>query len=474
VSPREYIEQPLYHLDLLTSSRQQRLDKVVRYESFRPHLLAAGGGRLNEAFYLPELRGSLAWWQVPEEDRATLVQALEGSMPPLAPASLDEDVSVVSLAEMDRISASFRKAPAVSLAAVGSVRKGRGACADACRATIEPPQPTISLAPSERRQVFFRVRNESSEHWPESLEARPPIRLSYHWLHLDGSVHTAEGQRSPFPRVVAPGERVLAPVHVDAPAAAGDYVLDVHVIHEHVRRYDRSCRIPVRVADPHGLPPAGARLTETAPVRLSRWRGMRIPTTIHRVWLGGGPVPDEHERFGRTFVRHHPDWEMRLWTEEDLPALGIGRMEYERARTHAELSNLVRYEVLHRHGGVYVDTDVECLRPLTPLLHGIDAFAALEAPGRLGNAVLGAVPGHRVFARAAALARQTLGVFQPRSASTNGPYFLSLIVEQEQGMAIFPAHYFYPYLWDEPERRHDTFPNAYTVHHWTISWLAAA
>ena len=188
------------------------------------------------------------------------------------------------------------------------------------------------------------------------------------------------------------------------------------------------------------------------------------------MWLGGKAIPEEHERFAGTFAHHHRDWEMRLWTDADLPELDIGPGERERARTHAELSNLVRYEVLHRHGGVYADTDVECLRPLTPLLRGIDAFAALEVPGGICTAILGAAAGHPVFARASRLARATLGT-GVHSPDANGPRFLSLIIEQEANVAIFPKRLFYPYLWDELERRHETFPDAYAVHHWTLSWV---
>jgi hypothetical protein len=163
---------------------------------------------------------------------------------------------------------------------------------------------------------------------------------------------------------------------------------------------------------------------------------------------------------------------MRLWTDENLAQLDITTAERERARTQSELSNLVRYELLQRFGGVYVDTDVECRRSLTPLLRGIDAFAALERPGRVGTAVLGSIAGHPIFERAAGLARRTLGLGAD-SSDANGPYFLSLILEQEPNMAIFGPQLFYPYLWDELERRNEAFPDAYTVHHWTLSWLTA-
>jgi hypothetical protein len=397
---------------------------------------------------------------VPDEDRAAIARALEGPATPLTTEpfeqqALVENVPLVSLQEMDR------------------VWEGRVVPESAYRASLEPRDSVLSLAPSERRHVFFHVGNEGTERWPAHIDAEPQIRLSYRWLNPDGSVHTQEGPRSPFSRAVNPGERILTPLHVDAPSAGGDYVLEVDVVHENVRWFDCSCRVPTRVRDPAGLPPTGVRLRESRPPRLQRWRRMRIPRTIHRVWLGERPMSAEHERFGETFAQHHPGWEMRLWTDEDLPELDIATSERERARTPAELSNLVRYEILHRYGGVYVDTDFECQRPFDRLLRGIDAFAALESVGRLGTGVIGALAGHPIVARAARNARRTLGI-GAHSADANGPYFYTLIVEQEierePNIAIFGAPLFYPYRWDELERRNDAFPEAYAIHHWALSW----
>jgi hypothetical protein len=452
VKPCEYIEEPLYHLDLLINDYERRRDKAVRYEVARPRMQAPGGGRINEAFYLPELRERLALRPVPEEDRAAIARALAGTSAPVSGSSA-RVVRRVSLEEMDR------------------VWEGRRVRGDAYRASIEMRESRrLSMAPSERRHVLMRVRNEGTERWPASLEERPRIRLSYRWLNPDGSVHTPEGPRSPFPRVVEPGERVLAPLHVDAPPDAGEYVLEVDVVHEDVRWFECARRLPVSVEAPRGLLPTGARLCETGRARGGDREGMRIPPTIHRVWVGEKPMPEEHERYGRTFEEHHPGWEMKLWTEEHLEELGIGSKERGLARAASELSNLMRYEVLHRHGGVYVDTDVECLKPLTPLLEGVEAFAALEVPERVGTAILGSVAGHPTFERAARLARESLAT-GAHSVDANGPYFLTLILEQEPGVDIFSAELFYPYLWDEPERRHERFPDAYTVHHWAQSWL---
>lgn len=457
--PREYVEEPLYHLALLTCDLGQREDKAVRYEGARPGLIAPGGGRLNEAFHLPELRDTLERAPTPEEDRAAIARALAGSRPdrhavssgPAGSPGARPRVTNVSLAEMDRH------------------WRGRAVTPGAYKARIEPRGPHLSLTPSERRDVCFRVHNDGDERWPAGLDERPPIRLSYHWFERDGSLH-AEGPRSAFPREVAPGESLLVPLCVEGPAEQGEYVLEVDLVHEHVRWFGCAHRTHVRVVAQDELPAAAPRLQETAALRFRRWRRTRIPPTIHRVWLGGGPMPTEQQRFGESFARLHPGWEMRLWSERDLPELDIGAEERERSRSHSELSNLVRYEILRRYGGLYVDTDVECRQTLTPLLRGIDAFAALETPGTVGSAILGSVADHRVFTRAARLARTTLGE-GPNSPAASGPQFLSRVIEQEQDMAIFPARLFYPYLWYEPERRHEHFPEAYAVHHWAKSWV---
>ena len=126
-----------------------------------------------------------------------------------------------------------------------------------------------------------------------------------------------------------------------------------------------------------------------------------IPRILHRVWVGPDPLPEDFARNGESWRRHHPDWEMRLWTEDELPR-DLTRPEvYERLRKPTERSDIIRLEVLFRFGGVYVDTDFECLRPIEPLVEeGVDFFTCYLKPGRVNNAVIGSVAGHPLLERA--------------------------------------------------------------------------
>ena len=183
------------------------------------------------------------------------------------------------------------------------------------------------------------------------------------------------------------------------------------------------------------------------------------------MWLGGHKMPRELVEYGQTWRQHHPGWKFRLWRDRDLRRL-VPSDAVARARHHVELSDLLRFEVLRRYGGVYVDTDFECLRPLDPLLEGERVVLGYEKPGRVGSAIVASVPGHPLLVDAAQQAEKTVGL-GANSADATGPYLLTLLVRDYPDVRILPQKTFYPYGWDELERRDDEFPNSYGVHHWT-------
>ncbi len=166
----------------------------------------------------------------------------------------------------------------------------------------------------------------------------------------------------------------------------------------------------------------------------------------------------------------HPGWERCLWTDENRPRL-TNESLFERATLPAQRADILRYEVVLRFGGVYLDTDFECLRNLEPLTAGTEAFGCEQEPAMVGNAVFGSVAGHRwlldVVGRIPAAFEQSTSV-----VDATGPGLVTAVTAEHPEVKIFPPAVFYPYQGHEPSRAAGPFPDAYGVHRWHGSWLA--
>ena len=74
-----------------------------------------------------------------------------------------------------------------------------------------------------------------------------------------------------------------------------------------------------------------------------------------------------------TWATQNPTWEMKLWDDAEC-ALFVATEFPEYLAAYAALPHNVeradffRYMVVLRYGGVYADIDVECRRPLDPLV----------------------------------------------------------------------------------------------------------
>lgn len=186
-----------------------------------------------------------------------------------------------------------------------------------------------------------------------------------------------------------------------------------------------------------------------------------VPRVVHRIWLGPNPLPDEFAAYGESWARLNPGWEVKLWTEDDVPS-DLRRPEArERLRVPAERSDILRLEVLWRHGGVYVDTDFECVRPLEELVGGLDFFCAYLKPGQVNNAFIGATPGHPILDRALDALRPSEWHGYDKAAA--GPEFVDTLLRGDRDVAIFAPELVYP---NTPEQREA----AYAIHHQARSW----
>lgn len=103
-----------------------------------------------------------------------------------------------------------------------------------------------------------------------------------------------------------------------------------------------------------------------------------IPKIIHYCWFGKGEMPELAQKCVESWHGLLPDWEFKLWNEDsfDVTSVNYTKEAYS-AKKYAFVTDYVRLYALYTEGGVYMDTDVELLKPLDDLLH-LGAFTGYE------------------------------------------------------------------------------------------------
>ena len=117
---------------------------------------------------------------------------------------------------------------------------------------------------------------------------------------------------------------------------------------------------------------------------------MSIPKIIHYCWFGGGPISPESRKCIESWKKYCPDYKIIEWNEQnfEISQNRYAQQAYE-AKKYAFVSDYVRLAVLYEYGGIYLDTDVELVRPLDELLEH-KGFIGMEhsAPSPYGRTLL--------------------------------------------------------------------------------------
>ena len=104
-----------------------------------------------------------------------------------------------------------------------------------------------------------------------------------------------------------------------------------------------------------------------------------IPKTIHYCWFGGNPLPELAVKCIESWKRICPDYEIIEWNEKNVDIASCPayvREAYE-AKKWGFVPDYIRVKLIHDNGGIYLDTDVELIKNLDPLLEQ-EAFFGFE------------------------------------------------------------------------------------------------
>ena len=201
-----------------------------------------------------------------------------------------------------------------------------------------------------------------------------------------------------------------------------------------------------------------------------------IPKIIHYCWFGKGDKPLKVQKCIKSWKKYCPDYQIIEWNENnfDINMSKYTKFCYENKK-YAFLSDFVRLWVIYNNGGIYMDTDVEVIRPLDELTDN-EAYFGFENNDYVNTGVgFGAEIKNKIV-------KLMIEEYDLNSEKLVGCPALNTKALVKQGLnlngqsqiingaKIYPVEYFNPY--DSLTGKLKKTINTYTIHWYAGSWLS--
>jgi len=230
---------------------------------------------------------------------------------------------------------------------------------------------------------------------------------------------------------------------------------------------------------------------------------IKIPKILHHVWLGPNQIPDNLKKCLNTCYVDHLSWKHMFWTDDNLPEMNMFRDEYNIDNNYARKSDLVRIAALYQYGGVYLDMDIESIKPIDNLLKGYSFIVATEAgkPDKknikethINNAVIAATKRNKILTKLIIEIKKRYAkiTIKPEDhpltyvADLGGPGVLNYLDNDKQLEGkynkTYTHEYFYPLHysdringienWKIPSDPNILDEKTHLIHHFAASWYS--
>lgn len=207
-----------------------------------------------------------------------------------------------------------------------------------------------------------------------------------------------------------------------------------------------------------------------------------IPKVIHYIWLGGNPLPKIAEKCIKSWKKYCPDYEIKRWDESnvDIDCCVYCRQAYD-AKKYAFASDILRFKILEQEGGIYLDIDVELIKPLDELLNNrlIGGFEnerfsnpgillGAESHNELINELIEEYNSKTFQVTPGMKNQETICEIFTRKLKTIG-FEINNSTQEIDGIKIYSSEYFCPKSMSDG-RTYKT-ANTYSIHHYASTWV---
>ena len=211
----------------------------------------------------------------------------------------------------------------------------------------------------------------------------------------------------------------------------------------------------------------------------------KIPKIIHYCWFGHNPLPPIAIKCIDSWKNTLPEYEIKEWNESnfDLESNTYIKQAYD-CKKWAFVTDYIRLKVLYEYGGIYMDTDVEVLKPLDSFLK-LPAFSGFESIDKIETGIIGAVKENKWV-------KELLEDYDYRTfLKLDGSYDLTpnvdiitnitkmrYSIKLDNSLQHLDDVSFYPYDWfcakNFETGKITKTENTYTIHHFSGSWISVS
>ncbi len=211
----------------------------------------------------------------------------------------------------------------------------------------------------------------------------------------------------------------------------------------------------------------------------------QIPSKIHYCWFGGKPIPDEMKRYMDSWLDMNPEFELILHDESNY---NIQKNPYMyqayKSKAWGFVPDFARLDIIYNEGGIYLDTDVQLVKPLEPLMRD-EAFFGFcnDIYINLGNG-FGAIPHHPLIKKMldcykevsfinddGTLNRKPCQYYQTPIFKQVGFDATQNEMQRINGIAVYPNSVLSPYGNNDLDGFNNIGANTIGIHYSSTTWL---
>jgi len=175
-----------------------------------------------------------------------------------------------------------------------------------------------------------------------------------------------------------------------------------------------------------------------------------IPRVIHQLWIGPNPAPT---KFMDSWKTANPTFEYVYWDNERCASFKFeNQAKIDAMPEWNGKADIIRYEILRKHGGIFIDADTIAMRPLEDEVLDHEVWTCFESekfrPGLLACGYMGSVPNSKLMNMCVEEISKR-NVAAARAWLTVGPMLLTYVASilskpKDLNLHIYPASMWIP------------------------------